>query len=276
MSHDTDASKMVGIAVITDTISTAEFAKWRIVPNSETLLFNFSDIFHSEDDAIELIVRYYGRDIMGVRRLVSRHITNKNWIIIETCFVTDKVRLLALKNGVMTDDGIKILPVTTCNQAPKYTLLTFSGMALFPTHDQIKSSLQKWSASVINNAKTHCDTQYNPKRPLNVSIDNIEFVWMQVDHRGFYNGKGGVVIRGYDHRFTTTITGSEWAFPEAYDYPNVMISITGGQMFCINCHTVDDHETSDCTVHPKKYTPCIKEEAGAYQNYALPYKLDSE
>ncbi|KAI8148856.1 hypothetical protein BJV82DRAFT_663207 [Fennellomyces sp. T-0311] len=216
-----------------------ELEKWRFVSYDGTLLFNFKNSTISEDEAIAHITGSYKNAVMGIRRVVSQSLP-RNWIVIDTCFVTNKERLRALKHGVTLNDGIKVFPVTTCLNELKYTCLTLEGAPLLPKYDEIMSNLRNWAKSILSNI----NKQYFVSRPLSLTAEPL-VVWMGTDSSGIYRGKGSAVFRGYDARFTTNCIYFDRS---AYDYPRKSATVKGCYMYCEKCRAFNSHDSVDCVV----------------------------
>ena len=234
------------ITVIKDSLQTPVFQRWRFVPASKNILFNFKDVVSSEEEAIELVVKCYKEDMRGVRRLRSSHMTKWNWIIIEVCFLDEKARLRALKQGVTTTSGVKITPQTACIDTILYTCLTFNGLALLPTIDEIKSDIVEWSKSVIDNAN---DSQRYFGSNISFTADDALLVWMGVDSDGLYRGTGGVLFRGYDSKLDDRVRHQYFGLEQASTYPNVSVNVKYGYMYCDKCEILNDHESADCVAN---------------------------
>ncbi|KAI8147355.1 hypothetical protein BJV82DRAFT_664597 [Fennellomyces sp. T-0311] len=216
------------------------FDQWRVVPNDETLLFNFKRTVASEDHAMDLIVACYTKDsIMGMRRLCSESI--KDWIVIEVCFVSKEARAQAITQGV---PAAAIFPVTTCTAKSKCTVLHFSGMCLYQDQERIQSDIRVWASHVLTDAKK---TKRITASASPISEKKIKDIWMEVDSRGFYRGDCVAIIDGVDKKFAEAYNNFVWFFPDAAaDYPKVRTLVKQCYMYCIKCKTTDLHTTNDC------------------------------
>ncbi|KAI8148077.1 hypothetical protein BJV82DRAFT_575195 [Fennellomyces sp. T-0311] len=111
--------------VVQDSISTRDFEQWRFAPYDKNILFNFKGTVESEEEAITLVVKCYGKDMMGVRRLNSRTIPNANWIIMKAYFSTEG-RLRALKDGITIAGDVKSMIPRYRNPHHLYSHITGS------------------------------------------------------------------------------------------------------------------------------------------------------